>query len=80
MKRETFQLQDTALYVGPQPGNRHHEDPGYVDLPIGSSGKVRGLERGCVYVDWGSGNEGWQPRSYLMTFREFERAGEPGWS
>lgn len=61
-----FELGDRAWYVGPQSGDQHFED-WLGGRSVGSSGKVRGIEDGAVYVDWGGKDEGWEPRSYVVT-------------
>lgn len=71
MSRARIEVGDRVVYVGPQRGDRHHGDAAFVDREVGSSGKVRGLERCAVYVDWGGGWEGWEPRSYVVPWSEF---------
>jgi hypothetical protein len=67
---DDLDLLDRVAYVGPVPGTAVHDLPeydaeAYRDRTVGSTGKVRGIEDGAVYVTWGSGDEGWVPRAYV---------------
>lgn len=60
-----------VYYLGPHGTAKLAGEKEWVEYPVGTVGKVRGTEHSCVYVDWGEDREGWVPRCYIGTYREY---------
>lgn len=50
------------------------------EIGRGSSGKVRELRAGGVYVDWGGDVEGWLDEAEVVGWERFVELGKPGWA